>query len=187
MPAHAYKLMRADVVGKEDMILDGDVSGERDFVGEDIIVADNAVVRDVHPHHKEIARTDPGYFAFAAGTMERAKLSDHIVIANLEKAWLVFELYVLRLTADHGMLENPVACADSSELLDDRVCSNLAIWANFHVIFDYGCGVDRHFATGLQKFHDVSTKMTARMAFLWRIPVVNPANHVYDARLFWAF
>jgi hypothetical protein len=147
VPPHAHKLMRADIVGKKDVILNGDVSGKRDFVGEDIIVAYTAVMRDVYAHHEEVARTDPRHLIFAAGAMKRAKLPNQVVVANLEEAWLTFELYVLRLSANHGMLEDPVARADFSELLDNRVCANLTIWANFDVIFDYGCGMDRHFET----------------------------------------
>ena len=42
------------------------------------------------------------------------------------------------------MLEDPVSRADSRESLDDGVGADLAIWADFHVIFDYGCGVNSH-------------------------------------------
>jgi hypothetical protein len=144
--------MRADVVGKKDVILDGDVSGKGDFVGEDIIVADTAVVRDVYADHEEVARSDPRRFTLAAGAMERAKLPNQVVVADLEETWLTFELHVLRLSANHGMLENAIARAHFSELLDDRVGANLAIWANFDVIFDDSCGVDRHFETGFTTF-----------------------------------
>ena len=148
--------MRADIVGKEDVILNRDVPGKRDFVREDIIVVYTAVVRDVHAHHEEIARTDARRLTFAAGAMERAKLPNQVVVADFEEAGLTFELYVLRLSANHGMLEDPVARADFGELFDDGVGSNLAIWANFDVIFDYGCGVDRHFETGFIRFSRVS-------------------------------
>ena len=84
--------------------------------------------------------------------MKSAKLANHIVVADLEIARLAFELHILRLAADDRMLENAVPGADSREPLDDRVGPNLAIWADFDVIFDYRCGVNWHFVTEFTGF-----------------------------------
>ena len=43
------------------------------------------------------------------------------------------------------MFKNPVARSDSRKLLNNGVGANLAIWANFDVILDYGCGMNGHF------------------------------------------
>jgi hypothetical protein len=43
------------------------------------------------------------------------------------------------------MLKNPVPGADSGEPFDYSIGPNLAIWANFDVILDDGCGMNGHF------------------------------------------
>jgi hypothetical protein len=62
--------VRADIVGKKNVILDRDMSCERDVVREDVVVTDFAVVRDVHADHEEVARTDARRFAFTVGAVK---------------------------------------------------------------------------------------------------------------------
>src|SRR6185369_1600522 len=142
MTAHAHKLMGAHAVGKKDVVLDRDVTRERNFVCKNIIVADHAVVRDVYPNHEEVARTDPRRLPRAIGPVKRAKLSNDIVVANLEKTRFTLELYILWLSANHRMLENAIPGSDSREAFDDRIGSNLAIRADFDVVFDNSGGVN---------------------------------------------
>src|SRR5215213_10459540 len=127
---------------------------KRDFVSEDIVVADEAVVGDVHTHHEEVARADPRRLTLAAGAVKSAKLADQIIVADLEIAWFAPKLHVLRLTANHRMLKNAVSRPNSGESLDNGIGANLAIRADFHVVFNDCCGVNRHFSTGLQDFQD---------------------------------
>ena len=68
--------------------------------------------------------------------MKSAILANDIVIADLEITRLAFELHVLRLTADHGMFEDAISGSEARVLLDDGIGPNLAIWPDFHVIFD---------------------------------------------------
>src|SRR5215216_238629 len=99
----------------------------------------------VYPDHEEVARADPSRLSLAVGTMKGAELADQIIVTNLEITSFTLELYVLGLAANHGVLEDPVSRANAGKTLDDGVGADLAVWADFHVIFDYGCGVDRHF------------------------------------------
>jgi len=138
MTAHPHKLMRAHTVGKKNVILNRDVSRERNFVSKNIIVADHAVVSDVHAYHEEVARADARRLARTIGAVKRAELSDDIVVADLKKTRFTLELHILRLTPNHRMLENAIPGADSREALDDRISSNLAIRADFDVILDDG-------------------------------------------------
>src|SRR5687768_12875693 len=94
--------------------------------------------------HEKIARADTRRFVFTACPVERAKLTNLIVIPDFEVAALTAELKVLGLTADDRMLENPVSGSEFRIPLDDRISPNLAIWADFHVIFDDCCRMDRH-------------------------------------------
>jgi hypothetical protein len=137
--------MRADVVGKKNVILDGYVSGEGDLVREDVVVADNTVVRNVNADHKKVSRTDASCQSFAVSPVKSAKLANDVVIADFEIALFAFELHILRFAPDYGVLEDPVSGADSSESFDYSIGSNLTIWANFDVILDDGSGMNGHF------------------------------------------
>jgi hypothetical protein len=145
MSAHPHKLMRADVVGKKNVILDRYVSGERDFVRKDVVVTDNTVVCDVNADHKKIARSDACRQSFAVGAMKRAELTNDVVVTDFEIAGLAFELNILRLAANHGVLKNAISGANFGESFDYSIGSDLAIWANFDVILNDGCGMNRHF------------------------------------------
>ena len=77
--------------------------------------------------------------------MKRAELANDIVVAKLEITGLAFELHILRLTANHGVLKDAITGSDARESLNDGIGADLAIWANFDVILDDGCGMDGHF------------------------------------------
>ena len=145
MTAHSHKLMRAYTVGKKNVILDRDVSRERNFIRKNIIVADHTVVRDVYAHHEEVTRTNPRRLARTIGPVKRAELSDDIVVADLEKTRLTFELHILRLAADYSVFKDAISGPEAGVLLDDGVSPDLAIWPDFDVIFDDGGWVDGHF------------------------------------------
>jgi hypothetical protein len=118
---------------------------ERNLVRENVVVTNDTVVRDVNADHKKVARSDACRQSFPARTVKSAELANDVVVADLEIAGLAFELNILRLTADYGMLKNPVPGADSGEPFDYSIGPNLAIWANFDVILDDGCGMNGHF------------------------------------------
>ena len=115
-----------------------------DFVGEDVVVANHAVVRDVNSDHEEVAGPDPSLFAFAVCAMQRAKLANDIVVADLEKTPLAAKLQILWLTTKDRMFEDAIARADLRESFDDRVGANLAVGTDFNVVFNYGCGMNNH-------------------------------------------
>ena len=115
-----------------------------------------AIVCDVHADHEEIARADSSGLSFAVGSMESAKLPNHIVIADLEIALLAFELHILRLPAQYGMFKNAITSANSRKSFDDSIGPDLAIWANFHVFLD-DCGrMNRHFGDRFTRFSGFS-------------------------------
>lgn len=119
--------------------------GKSDFVSEDVVVADNAVVRDVNADHEKVARADVRGLAFAVRAMKRAKLSNHVVVADFEIAPLAFELQILRLAANHRMLKNVIPGPDFCEFFNDGVGSDFTIRANFNVVLYNRCGMNGHF------------------------------------------
>jgi hypothetical protein len=86
--------------------------------------------------------------------LKSAKLADEVVVPDLQVTFFASELYVLRLAANHGVLKDAVAGADTRKPFDHRIGPDLAIRANFHVIFDDGGWVNGHFVTDLPDFQD---------------------------------
>src|SRR5689334_5007301 len=126
------------------------MAGQRHFIREDVVVADDAVVRYVYADHKKVARADAGRLPRAVRAMKRAKLADDVVIANLEKALFALELNVLRLAADDGVFVDAITRSEPRKALDHGISADLAIWTDFDVRFDYGGRMNRH----LQGFED---------------------------------
>src|SRR5687768_15966739 len=142
MPAKPHKLMRTDVIRNKDIILNHDMTGERDFIREDVVASDHAVVRHVATDHEKVARSDARRLAFATGPVKRTKLPNQVIVANFEITLLPAEFNVMRLAAHYCMLENAVAIYQYGVALYVRSGGDLAIWAYFDVIFDVRCGMD---------------------------------------------
>lgn len=120
------------------MILDEDMSRQCNFIRENVVVADDTVVRHMTPDHQKVARSDPRRFSLAAGPVQRTKLANQVVVPDFEITLLAAELYVLRLAPDDGMLENPVSRAEFGKPLDDGIGGNFTIRTYRHFIFDDG-------------------------------------------------
>ena len=100
------------------------------------MVADEAVVRDVHVvHHQHVVADAREHPAALGAAVDGGELADAVVVADFQARGLVAILEILRRGADRGELENPVARADRCVALDDRVGT------------DPGGGADTHFGT----------------------------------------
>jgi hypothetical protein len=93
--------------------------------------------------------------------MQRTKLANQIVVPDLQETLFPIELNVLRLPANHRMLVNTIMSAQPRKTLNNRIRRDLAIRADFHVVFYYGGWMNMH----LQGFENNSC-------------LVDPANPV---------
>ena len=164
MSPKPHKLVRPYVVGNKHVILNRNVSRQRDFIRKDIVVADRAVVRHVTADHYEIARADACRLAFTARPVQRTKLANDVVVPDFEETLLAAIFHVLRLTAHDRMFENPVSGPQPGKPLDHGIGPDLAIWPDFHVIFDYSCRMDRH----LPDFEDNRVLWILQILFMMR-------------------
>ena len=130
--------MRPNIVRKKDVILNFYVTGQGRSVGENIVVANEAIMRDMHTNHEEVARTDACDCAFAARPMQSAKLPNQIIVADDQAARFAFELHILRFAAQDSVFENAVASTYFGELLNDRVGADYTPFAKGYVVFDNG-------------------------------------------------
>jgi hypothetical protein len=116
----------------------------------------------MHPNHKKVARADPRGLPRTIRPVKRAELPNYVVVADFEETLFAFELNVLRLAADNGMLENPVACTQTRKPFDHGVSRNLAIWANFDFVLYYGGWMNTH----LQGFEDNRVLWIVQILFM---------------------
>lgn len=112
------------------------MTGEGDTVCEDIIVADDAVVRDVDSNHQKVAGTNSCRFTLAGGAVEGAKLPNEIIVANYQVSHLAFELHMLWLASEDSMFENAVPIAQAGKALDHRMSANLTVVADFDMLLN---------------------------------------------------
>jgi hypothetical protein len=119
-------------------------------------------MRDVHPNHKKVARTDSSGLPLAVGPVESAELAYQIVVADFEETLFAFELNVLRLAANDRVLVDPVTRAQACKTFEHSIGRNLTIRANFDVVFYYGGWVNRH----LQGFEDNRVLWIVQILFM---------------------
>jgi hypothetical protein len=86
------------------------------------MVADDAVVRDVHVvHHQHVVADARDHRAALGAAMDGGELADAVVVADFKARGLAVVLEILRCGADRGELKDLVARADRGAALDDRV------------------------------------------------------------------
>ena len=134
--------MTADVRRQKGVILNCDVTSQGHAIGADVVVADLAIVRDVHADHQKVARADARRVAFAARAMERHILADQIIVADDELRRLTAKLHVLRLAAQGCMLKDVIARAQSRVSFDDCMRADLTLCADSYVRFDHRVRAD---------------------------------------------
>src|SRR5947209_5151866 len=133
---YANELVAAHIIGEKSVILDHDVSCERDFICEDVVVAYLTVVCNVNANHKKITRAYAGFLAFTVCAMHCYALTNQVVVAYDQTAALALKLHVLRLASEYCVLEDAIACADCRESLDDSVRAYLTPVAYLHVFLN---------------------------------------------------
>ena len=81
--ADANKLMDSDQTADNDIILNRHMAAEGGAIGDDITIADNAIMRDMAIHHEQVMIAHPGNHAAAdrAG-IERRELANLVVVAD---------------------------------------------------------------------------------------------------------
>jgi hypothetical protein len=154
--------VRPNVIRKKNVVLNRDMAREGHLIRKDIIVANLAVMRDVHPNHEKVARTDSRRLPLAVRPVESAELAYQIIIANLQETLFAFELNVLRLAADNRMLEYSVARAQACKTFDHGISRDLTIRANFDVVLYYGGWMNTH----LQGFEDNRVLWIVQILFM---------------------
>jgi hypothetical protein len=107
--ADAAELVHGDLSGDEDVVVQLHVSGQGGGVGEDVVVADGAVVSDVAVGHEEVAAADARAGVVLDAVADVDAFLEVVVVADGQRAWPcpgVAE--VLRLAAERDAVADAV-------------------------------------------------------------------------------
>src|SRR5436190_5491757 len=175
--AHAGEGMRADVNelvderrGTEDCpVAHGDVPCELAGVGEDGVIADLAVVREMHVSHDPVVVADPRDADIERGAaIHRDVLADGVAVADLDRRVLAAILLVLRRRAERGKMEDLVVAADLDAAVEHDVRADPCALAHLDLRTDDAVRTDRDVARELRR--GVDQRRPVDLAHLPAIP-----------------
>src|SRR5262249_18425708 len=130
---------------QDGVVADVDVARDRGGVREDRVIADLAVVGDVHVSHEPVVAADARDARVLRGAaVERAELADGIAVSDLQAGRLARVLLVLGPAAQRAVREDAVVPADSRPSLDHDVRAYRRARADLDVLADDRVRADRH-------------------------------------------
>ena len=108
-------------------------------VGHGDLVAQGAVVRNVHVGHDPVVVADTGHAGILDGAqVEGAELTDGVAVADHQPGGFTRVFFVLRHSAQGVELEDPVVCADAGVAFDHAMCAHGGACADGHMGADDG-------------------------------------------------
>ena len=133
----------------------GDVSSQSRGVGEDYIISDHAIVRDMDVRHYQSSISDSSQTAaLYRPAIDCHEFADYIVIADFEAGWFSRVGNILRSQSDGRERKKRIIAPNSRRAFDRdvrlqraafaelNVRANDAIWADVARRMDGGFGVD---------------------------------------------
>src|SRR5438067_51153 len=150
--AHAGEGVRADVHelvyergGAEDRpVAHRDVAGELAGVGEDGVVADLHVVREMHVgHHPVVVAKARDADVERSAAVDGDVFADGVVVADLHRGVLAVVLLVLRRRAERGEVEDAVIAPDADAAIAHDVGADPRAVTDLGVRADDAVGADR--------------------------------------------
>ena len=141
--ANANKMVHRTQRAHRGPFFHDNVASQSCGVGQDDVVADHAIMRDVGVGHDERVIADASEAsAFGRAAIDGDKFADSVVVADFEARGFVFVAQVLRGESDGGEREEAIAGADFCRAFDDDVRDELAGFAEFDVRANSTVGAD---------------------------------------------
>jgi hypothetical protein len=132
------ELVRTGETTEYDPVVHVHVPGKCHIVGHDCLVADDAVVRDMHISHDPVVVADYRIAEVLHGaTADRRELANRIAIADQQACWLVGILLVLRVVTYRGELVNVVILADRRGPVDYDVAVDPRTTTDYDIVPDH--------------------------------------------------
>lgn len=142
MLADPTELVRGGEPRDDRVVTDGDVSGKAAVVGKDDVIPQLAIVRDVGIAEEKIVRADARGQLLMRATVDRAVLTEDVVIAYFQSCRLTDVFEILGFPADGSEGEKLVAFPKAGVALQDDMRVQHAIIAEDHTGTDDGVGAD---------------------------------------------
>ncbi len=127
------ELMRRGEAGNDGVVLDDDVAGEAHGIGQNDVVAELAIVRDVRVAEKQVMRADPRRHIAVRAAVDGGVFPENIQIADLQVSRIADVFQILRLSADRGEGEKFVRAADFRVPIDHDMGVQNAVIAELDV------------------------------------------------------
>src|SRR5882672_5132854 len=135
--ADRYELVRAGKPAEHGIVPDLDVTGKRRHIGKDRVVADPAVVRDMHVGHDPVVVADARDARVLHGAAaESAVLADGVAVADLERRRLPGLFFNETATAERAESENAILRSYARSPLDHHVRSDRRSLPDLDVFLD---------------------------------------------------
>src|SRR5882762_1754317 len=116
------ELMRSGKPAEHGIVSDLDVTGKRRDIGKDRVVADPAIMRDMHIGHDPVVVADARNARVLHGAAaESAIFADGVAVADLERRRLPTVFLVLGRSAERTESENSILSSYASSPLDQHV------------------------------------------------------------------
>ena len=113
MSADLQKLIYPGIATENSPVIDFDVTGDTDIVGENRVAPHHAVVSNVHIGHEQIVAANSRQPAAGLGTaMQVRPFAQDIVIANLKPGFFAMKFLICGVFTDRTKLENSIVLAN---------------------------------------------------------------------------
>ena len=143
--AYARELMAERAAADYGEVANLYLASELASVGDDDVIAEDAIVTNVAVGHDEVATSDDGLVSRSCAPVDCGALADAVVVANLAGSLLAVELEVLRDAANNSVLENTIVLAHAGTPADGCSVHDFATVSNDDVRLN--CGERSNFDT----------------------------------------
>ena len=134
--------MDRDEPADDGAIVDGHVARHLHRIRDDHVIADDAVMRDMHVRHQEATCPHRRLASRGAAAVDRAVLPDDRPVADLHPRLFAFVLEVLRIVADHRAVADLHAVTHARVALQDGVRRDAAALSHRHARADHAIRPD---------------------------------------------
>ena len=143
MCSDATELVNQRKSAENDPVPDMNMSGQLCTVGENRVVADLAIMRQMDVSHDPVVVTQTGdSFVLNRSQVEGTEFANGVAIADFQFRLFPCIFFVLRHTAQRCELENAIVFADSGMSFNNDMRTNPRTCPDFDIGTDNGIGPD---------------------------------------------
>ncbi len=134
--AYAAELVDADLPRDVGPVFHDDVAGESGAIGDDDVIADMAIVGEVHADHDEVVAADGGSSVGLHAAVDGHVLSDDVFGADDQLAAGSAVAGMLRHSAEHGAFIDVISRPELRPRFNDDVAGELAFISDLYASLD---------------------------------------------------